>query len=349
MSQTSLRLEILPDHWAEQLQQMLHTWPAALDTQIQCWLKQERTRLLRALAGSLEELAEEILILSQKQDLMLSLEGCEALLNQLHTLQTRILALRKRFQFFLEHLPFSATEAGQQFLKRIWQTQSLLWDSLQLNNESAFQLSLKSSSAWTGELPATQALSPPEKLALLHAQQALAHTLHLYFVLRSLLLQRQRRLKAHQPLLQGDRAPFQQYQKQAIPQPESEPEMAWRLQISLDPPQVSNALGIPLHFLGRSYHDYLKTGFYWLELTANQGFQSPEQLILAAEAFYKALSVHAGSIEAYWALSCIFILLDCPRQALPYLERALKREPHSLLQQLRESIAQNLEKELNLR
>ncbi|PIQ23700.1 hypothetical protein COW36_20170 [bacterium (Candidatus Blackallbacteria) CG17_big_fil_post_rev_8_21_14_2_50_48_46] len=265
------------------------------------------------------------------------LEAAQAQLNQI---QSRLLLLKPELESFLSAFPHPDRLDSLALYKKFQQISALFWDSLKLNNESAFLLSQKHLQGFEAEMQASEALSFSEKIALAAYLKAFVAACEAYFVLRKFVAQALHRLKTGHGVRSLElRELVRFFQKSELPEAMPEPpEYAWGITFlqNAEETVLQNSLGLPLPQINRSYQEYLKTGFYWLEQSAHEAFQNPHNLILSAEAFYKALSVNAYSFESLWALACILFLLNQNELALDFLVRAVKENQDPGLKGLQE-------------
>lgn len=333
-------LETLPDNWLSQQAELRVAWERlaemAVPERVDFWQRQfqqcvasQRAQWVGAYALSWQAQQRELLRQGLQENAFLSLAGIQTALAELQMIQSTLLQFKLTFEEVYQTLPGPDLTAPSQCLKKFWQNQARLSDSLKMNNETAFKMALQAEFQWRTELMQTEGFHLPEKSALSQLSQRSCETLNYYFLLRNLLTHRQRRLESGQNVIGTDLKDLRKANRDLSAEPEivgaALPEHAWKL--SLNPKtegyEAHNQWGLALSQLNRGYLDYLKTGFYWLEQSAEQQFAQPEQLLQAAESFYKALSVNAYSYEAYWALACISFLTNLPEQALAFLEKAV--------------------------
>ncbi len=335
-----ITLESLPEEWLSQQAELRVAWErlaemavpersAYWESQLQACLASQRAKLIAAYAQSWQAQQRSLQEQGLRESAFLSLEGIQATLEQLETIQTALLQLKGTFEALYQNLPLPILTATNLVLKKFWQNQARLSDSLKMNNETAFKMALQVELSWRTELMQTEGFHLPEKSALFQLSQISANTLNFYFVLRSLLTHRQRRLESGQNIMGTDLKELRKVNRDLGAEPDTvgatQPEKAWKLSLiaKAEGYEVQNQWGLALSQLNRGYLDYLKTGFYWLEQSAEQEFSQPELLFQATESFYKALSVNAYSYESYWALACICFLTGLSEQALAFLEKAV--------------------------
>ncbi len=340
MSQLPMALETLPEEWLSQQAELRVAWERLAEmaipersnyweSQLQACIAHQRAKLIGAYAQSWKTQQRSLLMQGLQESSFLSLEGIQTSLEHLQTIQTALLQLKLTFEGLYQTMPLPVMNALNLTMKKFWQNQARLSDSLKMNNETAFKMALQAELNWRTELMQTEGFHLSEKSSLYQLSQISADTLNYYFLLRSLLTHRQRRLESGQSLTGADLKDLRKANRDLGAEPEpvgaSLPEKAWKLSLTAKAEgyEVHNQWGLSLSQLNRSYLDYLKTGFYWLEQSAEQEFSQPEQLLQATESFYKALSVNAYSYESYWALACICFLLGLSEQALAFLEKAV--------------------------
>jgi len=333
-------LESLPEAWSSQQAELRVAWerlaelaPARSEywqSQLQACLASQRATLIDAYVQSWQTQVLALLKLGLQENNFSTLAGIQAALADLLVIQAALLQLKPNFESLYLGLPGPESSGPSQILKKFWQNQARLSDSLKMNNETAFKMALQAELNWRTELMMMPGFAWVETASLSQLSQISCDTLGYYFLLRSLLTQRQRRLESGQTGLMDLKDLRKAHRALSEPgsqPPDSPPEHAWKL--SLTPKaegfEIHNQWGLPLSQLNRGYLDYLKTGFYWLEHCAEQEFAQPDQLLQAAESFYKALSVNAYSYEAHWALACICFLMGLSEQALAFLEKAVQQ------------------------
>ncbi|MBT9547679.1 MAG: hypothetical protein IV090_19965 [Candidatus Sericytochromatia bacterium] len=335
-----IALETLPEEWLSQQAELRVAWErlaemavpersAYWDTQLQACIARQRADLIAAYAQSWHAHQRALLMLGLQESVFLNLAGIQTTLDQMQSIQLALLHLKVTFEELYQTLPLPILTATTLCLKKFWQNQARLSDSLKMNNETAFKMALQAEISWRTELMQTEGFHLLEKSALFQLSQISADTLSYYFVLRSLLTHRQRRLESGQNITGTDLKELRKVNRDVgsewEPEGAIQPEKAWKLSLiaKAEGYEVLNQWGLSLSQLNRGYLDYLKTGFYWLEQSAEQQFSQPEQLLQATESFYKALSVNAYSYESYWALACICFLTGLSEQALAFLEKAV--------------------------
>jgi len=333
-------LETLPDEWLSQQAELRVAWErlaemavperaAYWETQLQTCIANQRANLIAAYVQSWKTQQRSLLMQGLQESTFLTLEGIQSTLEQLQYIQSALLQLKVTFEELYQTLPLPILTATTLSLKKFWQNQARLSDSLKMNNETAYKMALQAEINWRTELMQTEGFHLLEKSALYQLSQTSADTLNYYFVLRSLLTHRQRRLESGQNVTGTDLKDLRKANRELGAEPEpagaTQPEKAWKLSLmaKTEGHEVLNQWGLSLSQLNRGYLDYLKTGFYWLEQSAEQQFSQPDQLFQATESFYKALSVNAYSYESYWALACICFLTGLSEQALAFLEKAV--------------------------
>lgn len=352
-SDSDFSLDTLPERWGHEQAAMRMAWEQLVASagperapfwqeQWQSCLSAQRAELIRAYRQSWLEQQTELVRLGLQESGLGQKVGILATLDALQSLQQTWLALRSRFDRLYQDLPPPDRALPLGVLKKFWQNQARLYDSLKMNNETAFQMAHQAELRWREELFQTEGCEWVEMLALIQYSQTLCACLAYYFSLRTLLTQRLRRLESGQSLNPADLNLLRKAHRELTSAPENAgpdtPTHAWKLAIKpkSESYEVQNQWGLSLSQLNRSYLDYLKTGFYWLEQSAEQGFAQPEQLLQAAESFYKALSVNAYSYQSYWALACICFLSGLPEQALAFLEQAVHETRDPALRGLQE-------------
>jgi hypothetical protein len=339
-------LELLPENWLNQQAEMRLAWERLIECeqphqsayfkqQFQNTISDQRAYLVNAYALSWQNFQVELIQAGLQEQAWSIIDGIQVSLQSLEKIQLELLSLRTRFDAMYSPLPVPESPETQQCLKKFWQNQARLSDSLKMNNETAFKMAQDVEEKWRLEWVQIPGLGISEKLSIRHLSLRSFETLGYYFSLRTLLTHRLRRMESGQIVQNTDLMNLRKLTRELSgsneqKEPESLPH-AWRL--SLMPQaegfEVVNELGLSLSQLNRSYLDYLKTGFYWLEQSVAQDFAEPTQLIKAAEAFFKALSVNSYSYESYWALACICFLTGQSEMALGFLEQAVKetRDP----------------------
>jgi hypothetical protein len=335
-----ITLEALPEEWFSQQAEARVAWERLVEmavpersdywkTQLQACIASQRAKLISAYAQSWHAQKRSLLMQGLQESTFLSLEGIQASLEQLQMIQTALLQLKVKFEALYQTLPLPILNAPNLNLKKFWQNQARLTDSLKMNNETAFKMALQTELNWRTELMQTAGFHLLEKSSLYQLSQISSGTLNYYFLLRSLLTHRQRRLESGQNVTGTDLKELRKATRDLGAEPETVgatlPDKAWKLNLiaKAEGYEVHNQWGLSLSQLNRGYLDYLKTGFYWLEQSAEQQFSQPELLLQATESFYKALSVNAYSYESYWALACICFLTGLSEQALAFLEKAV--------------------------
>lgn len=86
-------------------------------------------------------------------------------------IQTALLQLKVKFEALYQTLPLPILNAPNLNLKKFWQNQARLTDSLKMNNETAFKMALQTELNWRTELMQTAGFHLLEKSSLYQLSQ----------------------------------------------------------------------------------------------------------------------------------------------------------------------------------